>query len=80
MYFIRIYHYFYISVAIVIIQTRWSTLKDFDKFDKLKNFFVTSHCGLKYITVAELSVELKNGVFLDVAPCGSCKNRRFGGT
>jgi hypothetical protein len=22
----------------------------------------------------------KNGVFLDVTPCGSCKNRRFGGT
>jgi hypothetical protein len=24
--------------------------------------------------------KLKNGVFLDVTPCGSCKNRRFGGT
>jgi hypothetical protein len=24
--------------------------------------------------------QLKNGVFWDVAPCGSCKNRRFGGT
>jgi hypothetical protein len=23
---------------------------------------------------------MKNGVFLDVTPCGSCKNRRFGGT
>jgi hypothetical protein len=23
---------------------------------------------------------LKNDVFLDVTPCGSCKNRRFGGT
>jgi hypothetical protein len=23
---------------------------------------------------------VKNGVFLDVTPCGSCKNRRFGGT
>jgi hypothetical protein len=23
---------------------------------------------------------MKNGVFWDVAPCGSCKNRRFGGT
>jgi hypothetical protein len=22
---------------------------------------------------------MKNGVFLDVTPCGSCKNRRFGG-
>jgi hypothetical protein len=25
-------------------------------------------------------VTMKNGVFLDVTPCGSCKNRRFGGT
>jgi hypothetical protein len=26
------------------------------------------------------SVSLKNAVFLDATPCGSCKNRRFGGT
>jgi hypothetical protein len=25
------------------------------------------------------SVAVKNGVFWDVTPCGSCKNRRFGG-
>jgi hypothetical protein len=25
-------------------------------------------------------VELKNGVFWDVTPCGSCKNGRFGRT
>jgi hypothetical protein len=25
-------------------------------------------------------VHKKNGVFWDVTPCGSCKNRRFGGT
>jgi hypothetical protein len=24
--------------------------------------------------------EKKNGDFWDVTPCGSCKNRRFGGT
>jgi hypothetical protein len=23
---------------------------------------------------------VKNGVLWDVTPCGSCKNRRFGGT
>jgi hypothetical protein len=23
---------------------------------------------------------MQNGVFWDVTPCGSCKNRRFGGT
>jgi hypothetical protein len=26
------------------------------------------------------AVTKKNGVFWDVTPCGSCKNRRFGGT
>jgi hypothetical protein len=26
------------------------------------------------------AVTMKNGVFLVVTPCGSCKNRRFGGT
>jgi hypothetical protein len=26
------------------------------------------------------AVTTKNGVFWDVTPCGSCKNRRFGGT
>jgi hypothetical protein len=25
-------------------------------------------------------VAMKNGVFWDVTPCGSCKNRRSGGT
>jgi hypothetical protein len=26
------------------------------------------------------TVTMKNGVFWDVTPCGSCKNRRFGVT
>jgi hypothetical protein len=26
------------------------------------------------------AVTMKNGVFCVVMPCGSCKNRRFGGT
>jgi hypothetical protein len=26
------------------------------------------------------AVTMKNGVFWDVTPCGSCKNQRFGGT
>jgi hypothetical protein len=25
-------------------------------------------------------LSMNNGVFWDVTPCGSCKNRRFGGT
>jgi hypothetical protein len=32
-----------------------------------EDFRVTFHC-------------VKNGVFWDVTPCGSCKNRRVGGT
>jgi hypothetical protein len=28
----------------------------------------------------ETTFFIKNGVFWDVTPCGSCKNRRFGGT
>jgi hypothetical protein len=26
-----------------------------------------------------MAVAMMNGVFWDVTPCGSCKNRRFGG-
>jgi hypothetical protein len=29
---------------------------------------------------AFMAVTMKNGVFWDVTPRGSCKNRRFGGT
>jgi hypothetical protein len=28
----------------------------------------------------QLYHQVKNGVFWDITPCGSCKNRRFGGT
>jgi hypothetical protein len=30
--------------------------------------------------IFEHGKKLNNGVFWDVTPCGSCKNRRFGGT
>jgi hypothetical protein len=35
-----------------------------------------------YFAVIEFVVNTRrnNGVFWDVTPCGSCKNRRFGGT
>jgi hypothetical protein len=35
-----------------------------------------------YIVIFEVftAVTMKNGVFWDVTTCGSCKNRRFGGT
>jgi hypothetical protein len=38
---------------------------------------------LRYIIVrfeVFTAVTMKNGVFWAVTPCGSCKNRRFGGT
>jgi hypothetical protein len=34
------------------------------------------YLGFEIFTV----VNMKNGDFWDVTPCGSCKNRRFGGT
>jgi hypothetical protein len=43
-----------------------------DQFPKICVFHVT----FEVFT----AVTMKNGVFLDVTPCGSCKNRRFGGT
>jgi hypothetical protein len=36
-------------------------------------------CGLSKMEVFT-AVTMKNGVFWDVTPCGSCKNRRFGVT
>jgi hypothetical protein len=34
-----------------------------------------------YQKVRQLNVsDMKNAFFWDVTPCGSCKNRRFGGT
>jgi hypothetical protein len=35
---------------------------------------------IKVTIIDELGTILKNGVFWVVTPCGSCKNRRFGGT
>jgi hypothetical protein len=40
------------------------------------NWLVLSFLSLFWRTEAGL----KNGFFWDVTPCGSCKNRRFGGT
>jgi hypothetical protein len=32
------------------------------------------------VAACKHGLDKKNGVFWDVTPCGSCKNRRFGGT
>jgi hypothetical protein len=34
----------------------------------------------KLVWMIQRREKLKNGVFWDVTPCGSCKNRHFGGT
>jgi hypothetical protein len=38
-----------------------------------------THCDYVRLEVFK-AVTMKNGVLWDVTPCGSCKNRRFGGT
>jgi hypothetical protein len=42
------------------------------------NLFVSSVLYLNFIAIINI-ISTKNGVFMDIAPCGSCKNRRFGG-
>jgi hypothetical protein len=49
------------------------------KGDFLKLMMQSSRILERYTTGMNCIV-LKNGVFWDVTPCGSCKNRRFGGT
>jgi hypothetical protein len=34
---------------------------------------------IRVTRIGEPETKLKNNVFWDVPPCGSCKNRRFGG-
>jgi hypothetical protein len=40
------------------------------------------HAAKEHYVIFEVftGVTLNNGVFWDVMPCGSCGNRRFGGT
>jgi hypothetical protein len=46
---------------------------------------VSEELSVSFIRVTRLgelrtTLAVKNGVFWDVTPCGSCKNRYFGGT
>jgi hypothetical protein len=44
-------------------------------------FNVPRESRLSYVRLEVFTaVTMKKGVFWDVTPCGSCKNRRFGGT
>jgi hypothetical protein len=38
----------------------------------------TVYCFVRFEVFTAMT--MKNGIFWDVTPCGSCKNRRFGGT
>jgi hypothetical protein len=52
------------------------------KVDNLHLHF-TENEYMRYAPTIDLQIHVrtvKNGVFWDVTPCGSCKNRRFGGT
>jgi hypothetical protein len=47
------------------------------RYSVVQKLFVTS----AYIISESITIEqVKNADFWDVTPCGSCKNRRFGGT
>jgi hypothetical protein len=47
-------------------------------FWDLKTQFVLDRRHVRFEVFT--AVTMKNGVLWDVTPCGSCKNRRFGGT
>jgi hypothetical protein len=48
---------------------------------KLNSLSVRTGIWKKYVRFEVFTaVTMKNCVFWDVTPCGSCKNRRFGGT
>jgi hypothetical protein len=55
---------------------RYVTLVRTDVSEELSAFFN------RMTRIGELrkALAVKNAVFFDVTPCGSCKNRRFGGT
>jgi hypothetical protein len=44
------------------------------------NVYTSPEVPLHRFTYLQITQFLKKSVFRDVTPCGSCKNRRFGGT
>jgi hypothetical protein len=53
----------------------WDTL-----FSKNFEIFLSSHMQMSREDIPQIMPELKDAVFWNVEPCGSPKNRRFGGT
>jgi hypothetical protein len=56
----------------------WRKRKIFNNKDYYSQNFIQSRNAQSLRTQGSLYIE--NAVFWDVTPCGSCKNRRFGGT
>jgi hypothetical protein len=52
------------------------SIDDPDMSETVKRGLNSDNVRFEVIT----AVTMKNGVFWDVTACGSCKNRRFGGT
>jgi hypothetical protein len=47
----------------------------------LQSVTLSNNKNFKYVKLEVFTaVTMKNGVFWDVTPCGSCKKQRFGGT
>jgi hypothetical protein len=64
-------------VALIRTDVSEERIASIFKVTKSVNWEQSYHCVRFEVFTA---VTMKNGVFKDVMPCGSCKNRRFGGT
>jgi hypothetical protein len=61
------------------VSSHWVAPQRLDKIarNRVALFWIL---GLNDQNTREAANDMKNAVFWDVTPCGSCKNRRFGGT
>jgi hypothetical protein len=86
MYYITLY------LKSIAMQVMWCTLTVLTCFNiyiflrgltimiQHRNYLISVHLKDDVRFEVFTVVTMKNGVFWDVMPCGSCKNRRFGGT
>jgi hypothetical protein len=49
-------------------------------FGRTSSLHLHSILKMEAVGCSDKLITMKNGVFWVVTPCGSCKNRRFGGT
>jgi hypothetical protein len=66
----------HVSLLPVLVEGKWSASRP-DRFTPFDRRLGGPRTGLDAVEKRKL---LKNGVFWDVTSCGSCINRRFGGT